>query len=398
MPKTVVLGVTGGIAAYKACDIVSRLKKEDIDVNVIMTKHATEFVSPLTFQSLSQNYVTVDMFEPPKNWDIEHIALAKKADVFLIAPATANLIGKISSGIADDMLTTTLMATKAPVVIAPAMNTNMYENPITQRNIKDLEALGYHFIEPGCGRLACADIGRGKLADVDTIVDYTLFMLNKTDELKGKKVVVTAGPTVEAIDPIRYITNRSTGKMGYAIAYEAALRGADVTLVTGPTNLKVPFGIKEAIEIKSSRDMYEAVYSNFKDADILIKSAAVADYRPKNIYSSKIKKKDDDLKLELERTDDILKSMGELKENQIIVGFAAETDDLIENAKGKIEKKNLDFIVANDVKQEGAGFANETNIVKIISRDSNIESLPIMSKKELSKVICDKIIDIIHKR
>ena len=398
MSKTVVLGVSGGIAAYKACDVVSRLRKENIQVNVIMTKHATEFVSALTFQSISQNPVAVEMFEPVTNWDIEHISLAKKADIFLIAPATANVIGKIANGIADDMLSTTVMATKAPVVIAPAMNTNMYENPVTQANIQKLKDLGYIFIEPGYGRLACGDLGPGKLAEPDLIVENIKFLLNKTDELKGKNVLVTAGPTQEAIDPVRYITNKSTGKMGYALAYQAALMGAKVTLVTGPTNLEIPFGISEAIKVKSAQQMYEAVTSRFDEMDIVIKSAAVADYKPKNISDSKIKKSDSDLVLELDRNKDILFELGKLKTKQVLVGFAAETDDLIANAQKKLAKKNLDFIVANDLKQEGAGFAGDTNIVKLLFADGNIEELPIMTKNQLSKEIYDKIIYIMHNK
>ena len=398
MSKTVVLGVSGGIAAYKACDVVSRLRKENIQVNVIMTKHATEFVSALTFQSISQNPVAVEMFEPVTNWDIEHISLAKKADIFLIAPATANVIGKIANGIADDMLSTTVMATKAPVVIAPAMNTNMYENPVTQANIQKLKDLGYIFIEPGYGRLACGDLGPGKLAEPDLIVENIKFLLNKTDELKGKNVLVTAGPTQEAIDPVRYITNKSTGKMGYALAYQAALMGAKVTLVTGPTNLEIPFGISEVIKVKSAQQMYEAVTSRFDEMDIVIKSAAVADYKPKNISDSKIKKSDSDLVLELDRNKDILFELGKLKTKQVLVGFAAETDDLIANAQKKLAKKNLDFIVANDLKQEGAGFAGDTNIVKLLFADGNIEELPIMTKNQLSKEIYDKIIYIMHNK
>lgn len=398
MSKTVVLGVSGGIAAYKACDVVSRLRKENVQVNVIMTKHATEFVSALTFQSISQNPVAVEMFEPVTNWDIEHISLAKKADIFLIAPATANIIGKIANGIADDMLSTTVMATKAPVVIAPAMNTNMYENPVTQANIQKLKDLGYIFIEPGYGRLACGDLGPGKLAEPDLIVENIKFLLNKTDELKGKNVLVTAGPTQEAIDPVRYITNKSTGKMGYALAYQAARMGAKVTLVTGPTNLEVPFGISEVIKVKSAQQMYETVTSSFDEMDIVIKSAAVADYKPKNISDSKIKKSDSDLVLELDRNKDILFELGKLKTKQVLVGFAAETDDLIANAQKKLAKKNLDFIVANDLKQEGAGFAGDTNIVKLLFADGNIEELPIMTKNQLSKEIYDKIIYIMHNK
>lgn len=398
MAKTVVLGVSGGIAAYKACDIVSKLRKEDINVNVIMTKHAAEFVSALTFQSLSQNSVAVDMFDQVENWDIEHISLAKKADVFLIAPATANIIGKIANGIADDMLSTTVMATKAPVLIAPAMNTNMYENTITQTNISKLKSLDYKFIEPGYGRLACGDIGQGKLADTDLIVDSVKFLLDRSNELKGKNVLVTAGPTQESIDPVRFISNRSTGKMGYALAYEAALMGAKVTLITGPTKLEIPYGMHEVIYIKSAAEMYEAVIDRFDNIDIVIKAAAVADYKPKYVSDSKIKKSDSDLSLELDRNKDILFELGKRKTNQILVGFAAETNDLLENAKKKLTKKNLDFIVANDLKQEGAGFATDTNIAKLIFSNGKIEELPIMTKKELSKRIYDKIIYIIQSK
>ncbi len=398
MAKTVVLGVSGGIAAYKACDIVSKLRKEDINVNVIMTKHAAEFVSALTFQSLSQNSVAVDMFDQVENWDIEHISLAKKADVFLIAPATANIIGKIANGIADDMLSTTVMATKAPVLIAPAMNTNMYENTITQTNISKLKSLDYKFIEPRYGRLACGDIGQGKLADTDLIVDSVKFLLDRSNELKGKNVLVTAGPTQESIDPVRFISNRSTGKMGYALAYEAALMGAKVTLITGPTKLEIPYGMHEVIYIKSAAEMYEAVIDRFDNIDIVIKAAAVADYKPKYVSDSKIKKSDSDLSLELDRNKDILFELGKRKTNQILVGFAAETNDLLENAKKKLTKKNLDFIVANDLKQEGAGFATDTNIAKLIFSNGKIEELPIMTKKELSKRIYDKIIYIIQSK
>lgn len=398
MAKTVVLGVSGGIAAYKACDIVSKLRKEDINVNVIMTNHAAEFVSALTFQSLSQNSVAVDMFDQAENWDIEHISLAKKADVFLIAPATANIIGKIANGIADDMLSTTVMATKSPVLIAPAMNTNMYENTITQTNISKLKSLDYKFIEPGYGRLACGDIGQGKLADTDLIVDSVKFLLDRSNELKGKNVLVTAGPTQEPIDPVRFISNRSTGKMGYALAYEAALMGAKVTLITGPTKLEIPYGMHEVIYIKSAAEMYEAVIDRFDNIDIVIKAAAVADYKPKYVSDSKIKKSDSDLSLELDRNKDILFELGKRKTNQILVGFAAETNDLLENAKKKLTKKNLDFIVANDLKQEGAGFATDTNIAKLIFSNGKIEELPIMTKKELSKRIYDKIIYIIQSK
>ena len=389
--KTVVIGVSGGIAVYKTLDVVSRLRKLGVNVNVIMTKSATEFVTPLSFQSLSQNYVVCDMFEDPKTWDVEHISLAKRADVFLIAPATANVIGKIANGIADDMLTTTVMATKAKVLIAPAMNTNMYENPILQRNINTLKELGYNFVEPQSGRLACGDTGKGKLASPETIVDEVVKLLSKGQDLKGKSIIVTAGPTVESIDPMRYITNRSTGKMGYSIAKEAIERGADVTLITGPTNLTPPQNLKKLVKIESAKDMYEAVLANLDENDVVIKSAAVADYKPKNYSNKKIKKSDDDLVIELDRNKDIAQEIGKIKNNKILVGFAAETNDLIENASLKIKKKNLDFIVANDLTKEGAGFGVDTNIVKIIDKEGNITEYPKMKKEEVANIILDKI-------
>ena len=389
--KTVVIGVSGGIAVYKTLDVISRLRKLGVNVNVIMTKSATEFVTPLSFQSLSQNYVVCDMFEDPKTWDVEHVSLAKRADVFLIAPATANVIGKIANGIADDMLTTTVMATKAKVLIAPAMNTNMYENPILQRNINTLKELGYNFVEPESGRLACGDTGKGKLASPEIIVDEVVKLLSKEQDLKGKSIIVTAGPTVESIDPMRYITNRSTGKMGYSIAKEAIERGADVTLITGPTNLTPPQNLKKLVKIESAKDMYEAVLENLDENDIVIKSAAVADYKPKNYSNKKIKKSDDDLIIELDRNKDIAQEIGKIKNNKILVGFAAETNDLIENASLKIKKKNLDFIVANDLTKEGAGFGVDTNIVKIIDKEGNITEYPKMKKEEVANIILDKI-------
>ena len=364
--KTVVIGVSGGIAVYKACDIVSRLKKLNANVHVIMTNNATEFVTPLTFQSLSQNYVVNDMFEEPKTWDVEHISLAKKADVFLIAPATANVIGKIANGICDDMLTTTVMATTGKVLIAPAMNTNMYRNPILQRNITILKELGYNFVDPESGRLACGDVGEGKLAQPEVIVNEVVNLLTDEEkDLQGQKIMITAGPTVESIDPVRYLTNRSTGKMGYAIAKQAANRGAEVTLVSGPTNIAPPSNIKKLIKIESAKDMYNAIIENFDDNQVIIKSAAVADYKPKTYSDKKIKKNDDDLVIKLDRNKDIAYELGKIKKDKILVGFAAETNDIIENAKGKIQKKNFDFIVANDLTEEGAGFGTDTNIVKI---------------------------------
>lgn len=395
--KTVVIGVSGGIAVYKSLDVISRLRKLGVNVHVIMTKSATEFVTPLSFQSLSQNYVVCDMFEEPKTWDVEHIALAKKADVFLIAPATANVIGKIANGIADDMLTTTVMATKGKVLIAPAMNTNMYENPVVQRNISILKELGHNFTEPESGRLACGDTGKGKLASPETIVEDVVKLLSLEQDLKGQSIIITAGPTVESIDPMRYITNRSTGKMGYSIAKKAIERGADVTLVTGPTNLTPPQNLKKIIKVESAEDMYNAVKDNLDENQVVIKSAAVADYKPKTYSDRKIKKSDDDLVIELDRNKDIAYEIGKIKNNKILVGFAAETNDLVENAKGKIKKKNLDFIVANDLTKEGAGFGVDTNIVKIIDRDGNITEYPKMKKEEVADVILDKVKSLLEK-
>ena len=389
--KTVVIGVSGGIAVYKTLDVISRLKKLGVNVNVIMTKSATEFVAPLSFQSLSQNYVVCDIFEDPKTWDVEHISLAKRADVFLIAPATANVIGKIANGIADDMLTTTVMATKAKVLIAPAMNTNMYENKIVKKNINILKELGYGFVDPESGRLACGDIGKGKLASPETIVDEVVKLLSKEQDLKGKNIIVTAGPTVESIDPMRYITNRSTGKMGYSIAKEAVNRGANVTLITGPTNLNPPQNLKKLVKIESANEMYEAVLENLDENDVVIKSAAVADYKPKYYSNEKIKKSEDDLVIELDRNKDIAQEIGKIKKDKILVGFAAETNDLIENANLKIKKKNLDFIVANDLTKEGAGFGVDTNIVKIIDKEGKILEYPKMKKEEVANIILDKI-------
>lgn len=395
--KTVVIGVCGGIAVYKACDLVSKLKKTGVNVHVIMTKSATEFVAPLTFQTLSQNYVVEDMFESPKTWDVEHISLAKKADVFVLAPATANVIGKVANGIADDMLTTTIMATKAKVLIAPAMNTNMYENPVVQRNIQTLKDLDYKFVEPESGRLACGDIGSGKLASVDTIFNSIIELLEIKKDLEGTSMIITAGPTVESIDPVRYITNRSTGKMGYSIAKKAIERGADVTLVSGPTNIVPPQNLKKFIQIESAEDMYNAVLENMDENQVIIKSAAVADYRPKEYSDNKIKKSDDDLSIRLDRTKDIALELGKIKDNKILVGFAAETNDLLENAKNKIQKKNLDFIVANDLTQDGAGFGVDTNIVKIIDREGVVQEHPKMKKEEVADVILDKIKTLLNK-
>lgn len=393
MSKCVVIGVTGGIAVYKALDVISALRKKDIEVYVIMTESASKFVNPLTFQSISQNMVVTDMFAEPKAWEIQHISLAQKADLMLIAPATANVIGKISNGIADDMLSTTVMATKAKVLIAPAMNTNMYQNQIVQNNISKLKDFGYKFIEPASGRLACGDIGIGKLADVNTIVERVIEELeDKEQDLLGKKVLVSAGPTIAPIDPVRYITNRSTGKMGYAIAKEARDRGAEVILVSGPTNLEPPKNVK-IINIKTNEEMKKEILQNFKWADIVIKSAAVADYKPKEYSKEKIKKGEGDLNICLTRDNDILKFLGEIKTHQVLVGFAAESNNVLENAERKLKNKNLDFIVANDITSSDTGFGSEDNKVVILSKNNEKLELEKMSKKEVASNIFDMILE-----
>ena len=390
--SNVVLGVSGGIAAYKALEIVSALRKKDIEVNVIMTENATQFVTPLSFQSLSQNAVAVDTFQEIKAYEIQHISLAEKADVMLIAPATANIIGKVANGIADDMLSTTIMATKSKVIFAPAMNTNMYENVVVQANIKKLKELGYEFIEPASGRLACGAIGQGKLEDVNIIVDKVICELYKEKDLKGKKVIVTAGPTIAPIDPVRYITNKSSGKMGYAIAKEARNRGAEVTLISGPTALDVPRGL-EFVRIATNAEMKKEVMNRFDDADIVIKAAAVADYKPKEYSSEKIKKKDGDFNLILTRDSDILMELGKNKEKQILVGFAAESQNLKENAIGKLNRKNLDFVVGNDITGSDTGFGVEDNKVIILSKDNKEYCLEKMSKEKVAANLFDIILE-----
>lgn len=390
--KNILLGVTGGIAVYKAADLVSRLKKQGANIDVIMTEGATKFVTPLTFQTMSENQVHTEMFGLITNFDVEHISLAKKADLILIAPATANTIGKIANGIADNMLTTVVMASTAKVIFAPAMNTNMYNNSITQDNIEKLKKLGYEFIKPGVGRLACGDYGAGKMAEPADIVDYVISSFVKKD-LKGKKIVITAGPTIEPIDPVRYMTNHSSGKMGYSIAKEALDRGASVTLITGPSSLTPPEGV-DVVRVNTTQEMFDAVGRYFDTCDVLIKSAAPLDYKPENVSPIKIKKRDgeeDILNLKFTRNPDIAHFYGKKKKDQIIVGFAAETDNVLEYANEKMKKKNFDFIVANDVTKPGAGFKGDTNIASIINRDGSFEEYPLMDKKQLAGKILDKV-------
>lgn len=397
--KTIILGVTGGIAVYKAADLVSRLTKQNANVEVIMTEAATEFVNPLTFQTMSNNPVHTSMFNKIDKFDVEHISLAKKADMILVAPATANTIAKIAHGFADNLLTTVIMASHAKIVFAPAMNTEMYNNPLYQENMEKLGKLGYEFIEPGVGLLACGDYGAGKMAEPADIVDYVIASFVEKD-LIGKKVVITAGPTIEPIDPVRYISNYSSGKTGYLLANEAKNRGAEVVLISGPTSLQAPKGV-ELVRVNTTRQMFDAVGKYFDDCDVLIKSAAPADYRPKTTSPSKIKKKDDEddqLNIELVRNPDIAYHYAKKKNKQIIIGFAAESDNLLEHAKDKLKKKNFDFIVANDITKEGAGFRSDTNIVTIIENNNKVESYPKMSKEDLAKEIFDKVNNILKNK
>ena len=393
--KNIVLGVSGGIAAYKIANLASKLVKKHANVHVIMTENATNFINPITFETLTGNRCIVDTFDRNFEFNVEHVSLAKLADIFMIAPATANVIGKINAGIADDMLTTTVMAATCPVVISPAMNTNMYKNPITQRNINSLKEYGYKFIEPKAGRLACDDEGVGRMPEPEELFDYICDELLFEKKLIGKKVLVTAGPTVEAIDPVRFITNHSTGKMGYAIARVAAAMGAEVTLISGPTSIEPPIRVN-TINVKSAKDMFEAVKEQLDKSDIIIKSAAVADYTPCEYVNEKIKKSDDDMSIKLKRTDDILAYVGENKrDNQFVCGFSMETENMLENSKAKLKKKNVDMIVANNIKVEGAGFATDTNVVTFI-KENEVKELPIMNKLdvayELLKSISDEII------
>lgn len=386
--KTVVVGVTGGIAAYKSVILVSELKKQGANVHVVMTKNATEFVTPLTFETRSGNRCISDMFERNFEFDVKHISLAKAADLIIVAPATANFIAKAAHGIADDMLTTVVLAAKCPKLVAPAMNTAMYENPATQDNLKKIQEYGYTVIEPNEGLLACGDEGKGKMPEPSELLEHVLYALAPKD-MQGLSVLVTAGPTQEAIDPVRYITNHSSGKMGYEIAHAAAVRGADVTLVSGRTSLDVPLGVTR-VDVTSAADMYDAVVKRAPKTDMLFKAAAVADYTPAETADHKLKKSDDDMSISLKRTKDILAEVGKKKKkDQIICGFAMETEDLLKNAKAKLEKKNLDMICANSLRTEGAGFAGDTNVVTLITKDDSTE-LGKLTKLETAHRILDK--------
>ena len=388
--KTVILGVTGSIAAYKAADLASRLIKQHAEVHVIMTANGTNFIHPITFETLTGRKCLTDTFDRNFEFEVEHIALAKKADLAVIAPATANVIAKLAHGIADDMLTTTLLACTCPVIIAPAMNTRMYENAATRDNMSLLASRGYTFIEPVSGHLACGDEGKGKLADPADIAERIIFEIACEKDFAGKKVLVTAGPTCEAIDPVRYITNHSSGKMGYALARAAALRGAEVTLVSGPTALTPPCGVR-TVPVRSARELFEAVTAVSAEQDFIIKAAAVADYRPVSVSDEKIKKSDDDLSIALARTEDTLAYLGAHKvPGQILCGFAMETSDMEARAREKLKKKHLDMIVANNVKVKGTGFAGDTNVVTMITEDS-AEQLGIMSKDEVAMRILDRL-------
>ena len=389
--KTVVLGVTGSIAAYKIANLASMLVKMHAQVHVLMTKNATNFINPITFETLTGNKCLVDTFDRNFQYSVEHVSLAKKADVVMLAPASANMIGKIAHGIADDMLTTTIMACKCKKIVAPAMNTNMFENPIVQDNLKVLEHYDYEVISPAVGYLACGDTGAGKMPEPELLLEYILREIAREKDMKGLRVLVTAGPTQESIDPVRYITNHSTGKMGYAIAKVCMQRGADVTLVTGPTSIEKPQFVN-VVPITTAREMFEEVTGRAEEQDIIIKAAAVADYRPRYVSDEKVKKKDDDLALEMERTDDILAYLGTHKtEGQFLCGFSMETENMLENSRKKLKKKNLDMIVANSLKMEGAGFGGNTNVVTVITEDFEKE-LGKLTKEETADRILDQIL------
>ena len=390
--KTVLLGVSGGIAAYKSASLASRLVKAGAQVRVIMTENATNFINPITFESLTGHKCIVDTFDRNFEFKVEHVALAKKADLIMIAPATANVMAKLAHGMADDMLTTTVLASNAPKIIAPAMNTAMYENPLTQHNMDLLSQYGFEVITPASGYLACGDTGAGKMPEPEELYEYILKAIACPKDLKGLNILVTAGPTAESIDPVRYITNHSSGKMGYNIAKICMLRGAKVTLVTGPTAISYPPFV-DVVPVTTARDMYEAVTSRSSSMDIIIKAAAVADYRPAHVADDKIKKNETSMTIQLEKTDDILKYLGDHKmEGQFLCGFSMETKDMLENSRKKLKTKNLDMIVANNLKVSGAGFKGDTNVVTLITKDQEIQ-LPLMSKEEVACKLMDHILN-----
>lgn len=393
--KHVLLGVTGSIAAYKIANLASMLVKLNADVHVIMTKNSEQFISPITFETLTGNKVIDDTFERNSGYHVAHIAMAAEADVVMIAPASANVIAKLAHGIADDMLTSTMLAVTAPILLSPAMNTHMYENPITQENIQKIKNLGYKIIEPADGYLACGDTGKGKMPEPEVLCECILQEIACKKDMVGKKVLITAGPTRESIDPVRYITNHSTGKMGYALAENAARRGAEVTLISGPTQLKKPRFVK-VTDVITAEEMYRSVEKEFDRQDIVVMSAAVADYRPEVVAENKIKKSDGEMKIPLERTTDILGTLTPRKKQQFICGFSMETENMLENSRAKLKKKNLDMIVANNLKVAGAGFGTDTNVVTIITEDS-CEELPIMKKEEVAGAIFDRILSKIPK-
>lgn len=390
--KHILLGITGGIAAYKTANLASMLVKLHADVHVIMTKNAQRIISPTVFEALTGNKVIDDVFDRDSGYQVAHIEMAKQADAVMIAPASANMIAKLAHGIADDMLSTTMLAVRAPVYIVPAMNTRMYEHPATRENMEKLQCFGYHLVEPASGMLACGDTGKGKMPEADELLEYLIYACAFDKDLTGKKVLVTAGPTQEAMDPVRYITNHSTGKMGYALAKNAARRGAEVVLVTGPVNLRTPLFV-EAVPVVTAQQMYEAVDAHFDGQDIVIMSAAVADYRPAHIASEKMKKTEGQNVVELERTKDILGSMSQRKKHQFLCGFSMETERLLENSRKKLEKKNLDLIAANSLRMEGAGFGTDTNIITLITKNET-QQLPQMSKDEAAAVIIDRILEL----
>lgn len=395
--KTVLLGVTGSIAAYKIAYLASALNKLHAQVHVLMTENATNFINPITFESLTGNKCLVDTFDRNFQFQVEHVSLAKQADVVMIAPASANVIGKLAHGIADDMLTTTVMACKCKKYISPAMNTNMYENPVVQDNLKILEHYGFGVIDPAVGYLACGDTGAGKMPEPEVLLQYILREIAREKDFAGKKILVTAGPTQESIDPVRYITNHSSGKMGYAVARAAMLRGAEVTLVTGPCAIDPPPFIK-TVPVITARDMFEAVTSVSEEQDIIIKAAAVADYRPTHVADEKMKKHDSEMNIELEKTDDILKYLGEHRRpEQFLCGFSMETQNMIGNSRAKLQKKHLDMVAANNLKVAGAGFQGDTNVLTLITQNEEV-SLKLMSKEDAANVILDKILSVLKER